>query len=1194
MKKKLIYLKNDHFRKIFQIMKISLFLFFVAVFQVFAVNNYAQNTKLSLSMEQVSIAEVLQAIQDQSEFKFFYNDQLVDVNKKVNVHVKKEKIWDVLNQVLPEAGITYRVVGKQVALFAKSPDLKNNILQQQQNVVTGTVTDEKGNPLPGVNIILKGTTRGTITDQNGDYTLKVPENANVLVFSFVGMQTKEVPIAGKSVINVVLLPATQQLSDVVITALGISREKMALGYSIDEVKDKQINNTPQENILNGLSGKVSGVTISQMDGLIGSSVNIVIRGATSLNNDNQPLFVIDGVPVANSLNNFYNGADLGNAISDINPNDIASISILKGPSAAALYGSRAGNGVVLITTKSGKGIRKGIGVEFSSATTWDVPYKYIMYQTKFGPGKAGVHAFEEGENENWGPPLDAGLMVVQWNSHGQPAPLVSYDNRLTDFYRTGSTFTNNFAISGNYAKGDFRLSIGDVRNAGIVPNTGLTRKSINLNANYKVTNNFKVQANIGVIESSSPNRPVVDGGRNTVVRSVYEMSAHVNILDLRDYWVPGMKYIQQLKYKHKQNNPWFLAYENTISFLRNRTIGKIQFDWELLDGLTLTGRYTLENYPEGRQSKKAFSTYGQWEGGYNTENMFKKETNIDLMLSYRKKFNNWDVNALIGGNNMYQYGRNMVNDAHSLVIPNLYTISNGVPGTVRYNSWWYEKTIYGIYGLASVGFKNMAFLDLTARNDWSSTLPKDNRSYFYPSASLSVVLSNMISLPDWFSFAKIRGGVAQVGHDVGPYQLAQYFSMAQDWGNAKQMYMGGGLRNANLKPEIATSNEVGADLRFLKNRLGMSMTYYVINNKNQVLSIGLPIESGASTKQINAGLISSRGWEFSLETTPVDKGDFRWDLNVTLSRNRTKIKELTEGIKYFQFAREGTAIVRTYVGETIGDIYQKPLLRVQDKNSPYYGYPIISSGGIIQTDNDPDHLEKIGNFNHDFIMGIQPVLSYKAFSLFANIDWRQGGEFFSRTMTFLRNNGQLENTFSGRPYDPNRDIVEQIKENPDYYFGYWVGGRTAEYGGFPWPDPNNGRAQDACFHPGVREELDDHGNKVYVENLGGPGTIWLTPFIANKKIVRSLASEDLYSATYVKIRELSLTYTLPSKVTHKMKMQKAAVSFIAKNFFEWTKAGVNFDPERAFKGGWSWEQGVEYYNALPWIASYGFKVNVQF
>ena len=1195
---------NVTFHQVFLIMRITIFLLLINSSLAFSTETYSQNLKLSLNLKRATVREVLTAIENQSEFIFFYQDDEIDLDRKVNMVVENQSIDQILDHLFKGTSNDYLIQDRQIILrkrkqkpSGKRLRLKNSMEfpQIQEREVSGKVTDESGEPLPGATVLIKGTSKGTVTDVEGRYNLKVPNDAKILVFSFVGKKTEEVEILGRAIIDVVLTPSIMALNDVVVTALGISREKMSLGYSIQEVKGEQLNNTPQENVLNSLSGKVAGVTISQMDGLIGSSVNMIIRGATSLNNDNQPLFVIDGVPVANSLNNFYKGADLGNPISDLNPNDIENVSVLKGPSAAALYGSRAGNGVVLITTKSGSGLKKGIGVDFSTAVTWDVPYKYIEYQTKFGPGKAGVHVFEEGENENWGPRLDAGVMVVQWNSHGKPAPLVSYDNRLTDFYQTGTTFTNNLSLSGRNQHGDFRLSVGDVRNTGIVPNTDLTRKSISLNATYNLTKKLKVQANIGVVESGSDNRPVVDGGRNTVVRSVYEMSAHVNILDLKDYWVPGMKYIQQLKYKHKQNNPWFLAHENTISFLRDRTVSKIQLDWEIINGLKLTARYARDGYSEGREAKKAFSTYGQWEGGYNTQSIYRKETNFDLMLSYNKNFNEkWDLSALVGANNMYQYGRWLNNEARSLVIPNLYTISNGIPGTVQYNSSWYEKTIYGVYGLASLGYKNMVFLDLTARNDWSSTLPKDNRSYFYPSASLSLVFSEMFTMPEWITFAKLRGGVAQVGHDVGPYQLNQYFSTAQDWGNAKRMYMGGTLKNANLKPEIATSKEFGVDLRFLKDRLGMEVTYYVVDNENQVLNIGLPIESGASSKQINAGLISNNGWEFSFQTTPVIAGDFRWDLNINITRSRTKIKELAEGIKYFQFAREGSAIVRTYVGETIGDIYQKPMLRVTDKNSPYYGYPIISSGGIIQRDNDPDHLEKIGNFNHDFIMGIQPTFTFRSFSLYANIDWRQGGEFFSRTMTFLRNNGQLENTFSGTPYDPNRSIEEQIKEDPEKFFGYWVGGRTEEYGGFPWPDPNNGRENDACFHPGVREEIDGNGDKIYVENLGGPGTVWLTPFIANKKIVRTLASEDLYSATYVKLRELAFTYNLPLKFAQKLRMQHASVSFIAKNIFEWTKAGVNFDPERAFKGGSRWEQGVEYYNALPWIASYGFKLNVQF
>ena len=1182
------FIKKNHGKilKIIRVMKLTMFIFFVGILSV-AARGYSQNTYLNISLQDATVQELITEIEDQSEFNFFFKDDQLNEKIIINIEADNILISEVLSNVFENTNITYSVVNKVIVIRAK----KN----AQDREITGTVTEETGERLPGVTISIKGTQTGTITGLDGKFTIDVPDANSILVFSYVGMETKEITVGNQSVINVTLATSSVGMDEVIVTALGISREKMSLGYSIEKVEGDEINKTPQENVLNGLSGKVAGVTISQMDGLVGSSVSMIIRGATSLNSDNQPLFVINGVPVTNSLNNFYMGADLGNPISDLNPNDIENVSVLKGPSAAALYGSRAGNGVVLITTKSGKSAKKGIGVNLNSAVTFDVPYKYIEYQTEFGPGKAGVHVFEESENENWGPRLDAGEMWVQWNTNGEPAPLVSYDNRLTDFYQTGTTFTNNISVSGNNNEGAFRLSVGDMRNKGIVPNTDLKRNSIDLSGSYNLTPNLKVEGSIGIVESGSDNRPVIDGGRNTPVRSVYEMSAHVNILDLQNYWVPGMENIQQLKYKHKQNNPWFLAHENTISYVRDRTVSKIQFDWEILDGLTLTGRYTRDSYSEEREAKKAFSTYGQWEGGYNTESIYRKEANIDMILTYNKTFNEvWDVNALAGFNNMYQYGKLLRNEAKSMVVPNVYSMSNAVPGTVLYNSSWYEKTIYGIYGMASIGYKHMVFLDLTARNDWSSTLPKENNSYFYPSASLGLIISKMISLPDWLTFMKLRGGVAQVGHDVGPYQLNQYYSTAQDWGPSKQMYMGGTLKNTSLKPEIATSKEIGIDLKFFNNRLGMEATYYAVNNKNQVLNITLPIESGASSKQINAGLITNKGWEFAFQTTPVIAGDFRWDMNINITRSRTTIEELAEGISYFNFGGEGTAIVRTYVGETIGDIYQKPLLTVTDESSPYYGYPIISNGGIIQRDNDPDHLEKIGNFNHDFIMGIQPTFSYKSFSLYANIDWRQGGEFYSRTMVFLKNNGQLESTFSGASYDPGRSIVDQIKENPDAFFGNWVGGRTGEYGGFEWSDPSLGREQDASFHPGVREETDGDGNKVYIENLGGSGTIWLTPFNANKRIVRTLADDNLYSATYVKIRELAFTYNLPSTFTQKISIQNASISLIAKNIFEWTAAGVNFDPERAFKGGSSWLQGVEYYNALPWIASYGFKLNVEF
>ena len=885
-----------------------------------------------------------------------------------------------------------------------------------QKTVTGVVTDDLGEALPGVTVMIAGTSTGTVTNLSGAFSIEVPDENSILKFSFIGMEAQEVIVGSQTVMNITLATSSLQMDEVIITALGISRDKKSLGYSIADVKGEDLNNTPQDNVLTSLSGKVAGVRISQMGGLAGSSVNVIIRGSTSLNSDNQPLFVIDGVPVANSLNNFYQGADMGNAISDINTEDIETISVLKGPSAAALYGSRAGNGVVLITTKTGSSSTKGIGVDFNTAVTFETPLKYIEYQTEFGPGKAGVHMFEESENESWGSRLD-GTPTIQWDTDGVAAPLLSYDNRLTDFFQTGSTYTNNISVNGNYDEGSFRLSIGDVRNTGVVPNTDFSRSSVGLNGSYNVTPKLKVQGSISVTESGSDNRIVVDGGREDIVRSVYEMSAHVNILDLQDYWQPGQENIQQLKYKHKQNNPWFVVNENLIGFSRDRTVSKLQFDWELLDDLTLTGRYSRDNYTQSRSARSAFSTYGQWDGGYETQSNYATESNLDLMLTYNKSINEvWDINAVAGANDMSQFGRALSNEAESLVVPDLYTMSNGLPGTVTYGSSWYEKTIYGLYGMASIGYNKMIYLDLTARNDWSSTLPKENRSYFYPSTSLSVLVSEMLDLPKWLTFAKLRGGVAQVGNDVGPYRLQQYFSTAQDWGASKRMYMGGGLRNTSLKPEIATSKEIGFDLKFLNNRLGLDATYYVVENKNQVLSIGLPLESGATSKQINAGLIQSKGWEIGITSTPVIARDFKWDVNASISRDRTKIVELAEGIDYFHFGKVGTAIVRTYVGETIGDIYQQPLLTVEDESSPYFGYPLLNSGGQYQKNGDMEKLEKIGNSNHDFILGLQSTIRYKSFSLFANIDWRQGGGFFSRTMTFFSNNGQRKFKMQVRHY----------------------------------------------------------------------------------------------------------------------------------------------------------------------------------
>ncbi len=573
---------------------------------------------------------------------------------------------------------------------------------------------------------------------------------------------------------------------------------------------------------------------------------------------------------------------------------------------------------------------------------------------------------------------------------------------------------------------------------------------------------------------------------------------------------------------------------------------------------------------------------------------------MDLILSYKKNLGpNWNINAMAGANRLSQYARSLFNVATAMVVPGLYNISNGAPGAVAYSSSLAEKRLYGVYGSASVGFKDMVYLDLTARNDWTSTLPAGNNSYFYPSASLSVLVSEMVELPRWFTFAKVRAGYAQVGIDVPPYAYSRAFATALDWGAAKNMYMGGTLTNQNLKPEISTSQEIGLDLKFFQNRLGLEATYYEKGNKNQVLSIGVPIESGASNKQINAGLVESKGFEIGILTTPIKSENFSWDMNFTLSRNRTYITRLADGIKYFNFASYSGAEVRTYEGGQIGDIFEAPILKVQDKASPYYGYPIVTSGGLYQTDNDVSHLTKIGNFNNKFLMGFQPTITYKNFTLYASVDWRQGGQFYSNTMMFLGNNGQAEETLTGESYDPNRSIVDQIKENPDKYLGSWIGGRNDEYHGFAWPEGSveaTRRLKDASLNPGVLSSKDAAGNVVYTENLGGPGSKWLDPFSAYRYANRPFPSKNLYSATYVKLREVSVTYHLPKSFVNRLKLQNVSLGVVGNNLFMWTKAGIKgLDPERAFRSnGAGWTQGVEYYNVLPYTGSLGFKLSVDF
>ncbi len=1113
--------------------------------------------------------------------------------------------------------------------------------------VRGTVTDAKGGVV-GVTVTEKGTSNATVTDNKGNFSITVKAPNSILVFSSVGYKDVEIAIAGKSKLSVTIENNTNDLSGVVVTALGITRAKKSLGYSIEEVAGKEMNRVAQENVLNAISGKVAGVTINQTGGA-GSSVSMIIRGATSLSSDNQPLFVIDGVPIASGLNNISqigndNRVDYGNSISGINPDDIESVSILKGPSAGALYGSRAGNGVVLITTKTGKGLKKAT-VTFTSNTVFEKPYKFLKWQTQFGSGQfsaipANISGnpltdpfgglIQENVGATFGGELDKGYNAVQWNSpvdaNGDKiaTPLVSHANNVKNFVQTGITSTNGVSLAGNTEMINYRLSYANMTNRGIIPNSDLFRNTLNINSSLKVNSKLRLSTNIDFSRNNSNNRPAGERGTNPL-QWAYYVSPHIDIRDLKNYWEPGQEGLQQrTQYDGSYNNPYFLAYQVNNSFVRDRVYGNIKADWQIAPAFSLMLRYGLDNYGEQRQTKIANSYTDDPNGAYGIINLKNLESNAEFLATYKKKVGNFNVSVSAGANTRYQTGSSVTTATKGgtgLIVPGVYTIQNILPANLDYGSSIYKKGVNSIYGMANVGYKDMVYLDLSGRNDWSSTLP-DAQPYFYPSASLSVLINEIAHLTSKnINLIKLRGSVAQVGNDASPYQLLSVLGNAGTWGNVPRLGTSGTLLNPYLKPEIAKSYEGGVDLTLFNNRVHFSGSYYVVDNKNQIFSTELPPSTGYNSRNINAGLLRSRGIELTLGGTPVITKNFRWDISANYTRNRTRVMELTTEQPYFYFWDDANAIARTYVGEDIGDIYGPEVRTVTDKSSPYYGYPLLGSsdGGAkwvaIQAANTRN---KIGNFNPKFILGVQTSLTYKNWTLNMTADWRNGGKFISQTYRYGMEDGRASTQFSqffNAGTMSGKELRDYLVAHADQLIkvhnGIFprVGWPTPEHTSFPFEYSGIRLPYGGLFIPGVYATgYDAQGNPTgYAENLGenvlgddpnNPNATMPLPYAAADPW--DFAQPWLFDASYLKLREVSISYSFPAKIAKSLKLQDASLSVYSRNIMLWTAAKINIDPENAYQpttgtqGGVQFKQGIERYNVTPWAIPVGIKLNVIF
>ena len=1079
-------------------------------------------------------------------------------------------------------------MGKRIHLFLLA--LAIGVIQGAAQVTTvrGIVTtEEDGEPVIGASVIVKGTALGTVTDVNGRFELSgLSPSATRLLISYISLMAKEVAIAPQ--VSVTLKSDTHLLDEVVVTALGISREKKALGYTAQEVKQDALVQGKDNNLLNSLSGKIAGVRITNTQGDVGSS-RIVIRGETSIAGENQPLFIVDGIPVDNSqLNARSSGRDFKNAIADLNPEDIKTLTVLKGPNAAALYGARAAHGAIVITTKGGDKRQKGIGITLHSSTQVSFVATLPEFQNLFGQGAGGRFSYVDGKgagvndgvDESWGPRLDIGLLIPQFDSpldadgNRVATPWVSHPNNVRDYFRMGISTNSGISVARGDDKYQFRVGYNYEKQVSIVPDAGTNKTNISLNTDYHLAKWIVVGATANYIVYTAPSLPGSATPSGSNVRSNSPM--------LQFLWFGRQVDTNSLKADYTRNwnssyydNPFWSASYNTQSQERHRLIGDLHAEFRLTDGLHVRFRTSTDWYNDRRKSKVKWGSAGAGSpyGSYAEDAYTVKENNTEVLATYIKQLNkNWGIDALLGFNVRNKQYENNYQAAPRLAVADLYTLTNSRDPLTSSNDF-YRLRQYGLYGSIQLDYRRWAFLNITGRNDWSSTLPVDNNSYFYPSVTASVLLSEAFG---WRSkavnYLKIRGGWSQVGADANPYQLATVFTSETAFnGNPLQSSSTIGM-NSNLKPENTSSIEAGFEAAFWDNRLYLDFTYYKTDSRNQILKLATTAASGYTSQVRNAGHIRNRGYEIQLGAVPIQtsKG-FRWNLDLNYGANSSKVVKLDdEGlITSYQLYSSGIQILAS-VGEAYGTLFGTSYVR--DAN----GNVVVDANGLpkISTTN-----KTLGKFTPDWTGGISNTFSYRSLSLSFLIDASVGGSIFSNTNKTGKYTGVLANTLSGRDaehgglwyYTDAMGNNVRLPESPSYsvssdglYYAQVNGQSTRVY-------------QDGIMVEGVTESGSKNEEVVSAEKY--------------YHRIYSIAEANVYDASYVKLREVALSYRLPRLWTQKLHLQEASVTLTGRNLWTIYKSVPNIDPESALTTGNA--QGVEAYS-LPTTRSFGVNLSVKF
>jgi TonB-linked SusC/RagA family outer membrane protein len=1130
----------------------------------------------SFNWNNTPLATVFRQIENAADVHFSYNPAGVKEDRPVRLKVKNQQLEGVVDQLCQEINTRYKISDNIIMIQSQKEPVITSHEVAAPFLLNGRILNEKREPVPGVSIHNQQNRKSVLSKEDGTFNIEASDG-DIIAFTILGYEPQTIAASSaNTTVIVVLKEKVTDLGTVVVTALGIKRESRALGYAYAEVKGDDMKKAREPNVINSLAGKVPGLIINATAGGPSGSSRVIIRGNTEITGNNQPLYVVDGVPIDNSNygqvsgEKYASGFDFGDAISAINPDDIETISVLKGPSASALYGSRASHGVIMITTKKGS-LKKTLGVEVNSTASMEQQLtRYDDYQYEYGQGVGQTVPFTPDQARvnlfsNFGGRLDPNLMVMGFDGVKRPYGLVK--NNIENFFRTGSTFTNTISLTNATDNTAFRLSISDMRNNDIVPGSYMNRNTFNFTSNSKFGKKLTVDAKMMYMREFVNNRPALADDAGNIGNSFVGLANNVDqAIFATGYKRANGDYVDWGGGEYRIN-PYWVINEMRNTTKKDRLMGSLVANYQFNDWMSLQGRastdITFFNYRKFSPRSTPGSLTGRIEG---IEQQFRT-TEADLLLSLQKQFTpSWYAAARLGSSISYRKNPGTVQQATDMTVTDVISFNSFKDKIIREVAPM-EKQINSFYGLFSVAYKNYVYLDATIRRDATSTLPEKNNTYWYPSLSGSFILTDAFPIKsNTLNYAKLRASAAEVGSDTDPYTQGIYYDLYEFPfnGNSAGKIATNVLPNKDLMPTRTRSFEVGTEVKMFNNAIGLDLTYYTQDSRDQINYVPAPNSSGYPQRVVNAGVIQNSGWEIGINTTPVKTKDFRWDFNVNFARNKNRVLSLADGIPFL----------------TLSDARWLGVSVVAQPNAAYgailgYDYKRDPNGNVIlnaETLNPEasDERQVMGKGTWNWTGGLTTTLSYKNFTLNTVLDIKQGADIFSMTNLFAVLRGSQQSTLEGRQ--------EWIKSEEERQAAHktldeWITmGKTQGY-----------------VPQGVVESTDGSGKTIYTPNTRAvdPAAYWSRFYGDNKGII----SPFLFDASYIKVREIMLTYTLPKGLLNKARIADMSLSIVSRNPFILHKKLPNVDPDSNYNNGNG--QGLEY-GSLPSRRSWGVNLNFRF